>query len=52
MFSIILRDNGIDRTFTAQTYFDAQVLFSALTNRYTHIEMWQGATLLDRYDNT
>ncbi len=52
MFSIILRDDGIDRTYTAQTYFDAKVLFSALAGKYRYIELWKGAALLDRYDNT
>lgn len=51
MYSIILRDKGIDRTYTAQTRFDAVVLFEALCAKHTSVEVWHGAERVYHYNN-
>lgn len=51
--TIILRQDGIDRTYHCQNKFDAIVLFEALSRvlmRCT-VEMWQGMTLVQKYDD-
>jgi hypothetical protein len=49
MFTVISRHQGIDRTFKADTKFDAIFLFDALTKSSHVVEMWQGATLVQTY---
>lgn len=49
-YTIILRDRGIDRTFTAQTRFDAIVLFDALCAKHTSVEVWLGIERLYHYN--
>jgi len=45
-FTVILRYNGVDRTYHCQTYADAIVLRDALEKRYSPdvVELWDGAT--------
>lgn len=47
--TIILRQ-GIERTYPCANYWDAEVLFNALTKLGCIVEMWEGATLLQRYN--
>lgn len=42
-YTIILRDRGIDRNYTAETRFDAIVLFEALCAKHSSVEVWLGA---------
>ena len=51
MHSVILRDGGFDRTYKADTYLDALVLFNVLSAKFTLVELWQGATLIQSYNN-
>ncbi len=45
---VIVRDNGIDRTYKCENKFDAIVLFDALTRGMprARIEMWDGGELV------
>lgn len=52
MHSVILRDSGFDRTYKADNYIDALVLFSTLSKHFTVVELWQGAKLITKHDNT
>ena len=47
--TIILRHQGIDRTYQCQNKFDAIVLFDALTQLGSRVEMWNGNTLVQQY---
>jgi hypothetical protein len=51
MFKIILRDQSHTREYSADNSNDALVLFDILTKTYLHVEMWQGATLVQQYKN-
>lgn len=44
-YTIILRHDGIDRHYPCASYFDAVVLFDALSKTYPHVEMWAGSVL-------
>lgn len=48
--TIILRHEGVDRTFHCQTQWDAIVLFDALSALGAVVEMWEGKTLRSKYD--
>lgn len=48
--TIILRHQGIDRTYHCQNKFDAIVLFDALSRIGGTVEMWDGATLVQQYN--
>lgn len=50
-FTIITRDNGIDREYFARTEYDALVLFNALTPAFLRVELWHGAEQKALYDN-
>jgi hypothetical protein len=50
-YTIIARDNGIDRTYPCYTYAEAEFLFQALSNIARQVECWQGMTLVLKYDN-
>lgn len=51
MFTIIMRDNGIDRTYKCNTKYDAIVLFDALTRATrVRIEFWDSQHLEQLYD--
>lgn len=45
---VILRFDGIDRTYKCEHRFDAEVLFDALERRYGSecVEMWDGLNRL------
>lgn len=54
--TVILRHQGIDRTYHCQTKFDAIVLFDALSRMEKiqgiwsgTVEMWDGATLVQHF---
>lgn len=47
--TIILRHQGVDRTYQCQNKFDAIVLFDALSRMGGTVEMWNGATLIQQY---
>ena len=49
--TIILRDNGIDRTYKCENQWAAIVLFAALIRQHRQVEMWDGATLVQKYDS-
>lgn len=49
MYSIILREDGIDRTYNTDSRFDALVLFDILTRWRTRIELWKGEELIQSY---
>jgi hypothetical protein len=49
-FTIILRHEGVDRTYHCENRFDADVLFDALQSLNARIELWQGMQLLSYYD--
>jgi hypothetical protein len=51
MFKIILRDQSYTREYGSDNAVDALVLFDILTKTYLHVEMWQGANLLQQYKN-
>jgi len=51
MFKIILRDQSYTREYGTDNAVDALVLFDILTKTYLHVEMWQGATLVQEYKN-
>jgi hypothetical protein len=51
MFTIIARDNGIDRTYPCYTLNEAAFLFNALRTIARHVEWWKGATLVDQCVN-
>ena len=42
LFTVILRDNGIDRTYPCANRPDATVLFDALMRLGRRVEMWSG----------
>ena len=44
--TVILRVDGVDRTYKCDSYFDAIVLRDALETRYgaQNVEVWNGAT--------
>jgi hypothetical protein len=48
MYTIILRHDGIDRHYPCENYYDAAVLFDALTRCYPVAEMWQGDKLIQK----
>lgn len=48
--TIILRHMFTDRTYQCQSQGDAIILFDALTKLGFPVEMWDGATLLQRYN--
>ena len=48
MHTIILRHDGIDRHYPCENYYDAVVLFAALTHRYRFVEMWKGDELIQK----
>ena len=50
MYTVILRDGHIDRTYTAQTRFDAVVLFEALTAKHRNVEVWHGIERVYHYN--
>lgn len=47
-FTVILRYDGIDRTYHCTNYMDATVLRDALERRYSPdvVELWDGMTRL------
>jgi hypothetical protein len=49
-FTVIMRNDGIDRTYHCANYYDAIVLRDALETRYNPgtIELWDGMDLLTR----
>jgi hypothetical protein len=49
-FTIILRDDGIERVFQCGNYYDALILRDALEIRYSPdvIELWENDNLLTR----
>jgi hypothetical protein len=49
-FTVILRHEGVDRTYHCENRFDADVLFDALQSLNARIELWQGMQLLSYYD--
>jgi hypothetical protein len=49
-FTVILRQDGIDRAYHCQNKYDAIVLFDALTRAGGRVEMWEGATMVQMYD--
>jgi hypothetical protein len=51
MFKIILRDQNYTREYGTDNAVDALVLFDILTKTYLHVEMWQGAKLVQEYKN-
>jgi hypothetical protein len=51
MFKIILRDQSYTREYSTDNAVDALVLFDVLTKTYLHVEMWQGAKLVQEYKN-
>jgi hypothetical protein len=51
MFKIILRDQSYTREYGTDNAVDALVLFDILTKTYLHVEMWQGAKLVQEYKN-
>lgn len=48
--TVIMRNDGIDRTYHCQNYYDAIVIRDALESRYgsATIELWEGKNLLSR----
>jgi len=50
-FTIIARDNGIDRNYNCNTYAEADFIFGALSLIARHVEWWKGATLVTQYNN-
>jgi hypothetical protein len=50
-FTIIARDNGIDRNYPCNTYEEANFLFNALSLAARHVEWWKGAQLVTQYVN-
>ena len=51
MFTVIMRDDGIDRTFKCENQWDAIVLFDALTRSLrARVEMWDGEKLVQLFD--
>ena len=50
MYTVIIRDGRIDRTYTAQTRFDAVVLFEALTAKHRSVEVWCGVERIYHYN--
>jgi len=51
MYKIILKDQSYTREYGTDNAIDALVLFDILTKTYLHVEMWQGANLLQQYKN-
>jgi hypothetical protein len=52
MFKIIVRHQGFNHDCTAFSQLDAIVLFNALTKTFLHVELWQGAKMVQEYKNT
>jgi len=52
MFKIIVRHQGSIHDCTVFSQLDAIVLFNALTKTFLRVELWQGATLVQEYDNS
>lgn len=48
MYKVILNYDGIERTYPCENYYDAVVLFNALTHRYRWVEMWDDEKLIQR----
>jgi len=51
MHSVIFRHDGIERTYKADTYVDALILFNVFTPKFAVVELWQGAKLIQSYTN-
>jgi hypothetical protein len=51
MHSVIFRHEGFDRTYKADNYVDALILFNVFTSKFAVVELWQGATLIQSYNN-
>jgi hypothetical protein len=51
MHSVIFRHDGIERTYKADTYVDALILFNVFTPKFAVVELWQGTKLIQSYTN-
>ena len=52
MYTIVLRHDGVERIYQCGNYYDAVVLFDALTRRFPVVEIWQDGKLAQRYNGT
>ena len=52
MYTVIFRDQGIDRHYPCNNFYDAEILFDALAKLTMprRIEMWKGKDILKTYD--
>jgi len=48
--TMIVRHDGIDRTYHATNYYDAVFLFDALCRIAHHVEWWESARLVRQHD--
>lgn len=51
MFTVIMRHDGVDRTYKCDNKWDAIVLFDAFTRAIrARVELWHGAQLEQSFD--
>ncbi len=51
MYSIIVRTNGYNHEYKANSALDATVLFNALSKTFLHVEVWLGLDMVQQYKN-
>jgi hypothetical protein len=51
MYQIIVRNGSANHYASADNQTCAHTIFQALTKAFTHVELWQGATLIQQYNN-
>ena len=51
MYSIIIRNGSSNHYASADNQACAHTIFNALTKAFLHVELWQGATLIQEYKN-
>lgn len=49
MYLIRIEEQGVVREFFARSKFDAVVLADALERVFKHVQVWDGATLVQEY---
>lgn len=51
MYQIIVRNGSANHYASADNQTCAHTIFQALTKTFRHVELWQGATLVQSYTN-
>ena len=52
LYQIIVRNGSANHYASSDNQTCAHTIFNALTKTFLHVELWQGATLVQKYDNS